>query len=796
MATSYHFCDGMYYDANKHKTRPIITLNTKEEAIKKVKEGKQWMEYLSNDQLTKLYFDFDKIVDKHEDSQIEGENEYCLDAIINQLFDGRISKDDIAIAERHRPLEDGKFKISFRYFIKRGFVIPYPYIKPLLEEYGITCFDTSVYKPSEQLLGCVFNHKAKGVPILAPVTNDNVEDFIVQVLPDDAIVMRPPANHQSNNDTTKTQHVDNDKESSGNNIVEFDILRQVVMGLSPKRSIGYIDWTEVIWAVFNISGHNGYMRQGNGLIHEFSKQSPKYDENKVETFLYKHTKEMEHGLGLGTLIKRLQEDNEVEANRIKLLLNPVKPIQLNGYSFVDEPEEAPINLLDGQKRDYSTMKSIFEQTNFKVCDKKVVYVELKKVDGELVLKDRTRAEAIEAFENYLYYSDDLPKNKHGKDNFFTRWIKDPQIRSYEDMDFLPPPIKVRPSTFNLWKGFRVQKINVHVPKEERAELLAPIYKHLAVVCNNDEQSIKYFRKWIAHLIQKPAEKNGIAICFRSEEGTGKGSLVCDFLGKLIIGEEYYWESSDCVNDLFGKHSVAFHRRLLVNIDEPKVGDLRQNSDRFKSLITSNRQRLEDKGKTIRQVFTCERYIITTNNEDVLKLSTNARRFVVIQCSDELIGNTDYFDNLHQYIQRPDVQKAFYDDMLEEDISGFDWKRERPVTEAYTQNMDTCVSPHVRFMAGFVKRYEACKVPEVNVSGKELFKDFNKTLASCKSRYACEYTVFTRMVTKMAGITKGRNMYGLWFDVDINVLKEHLQKKEKFDFVNYQFYEYIDDSDEN
>jgi phage/plasmid-associated DNA primase len=171
----------------------------------------------------------------------------------------------------------------------------------------------------------------------------------------------------------------NTKSPSSNNTIDFDILRQIVMGLSPKRSVGYNNWTNSVWAIFNVCRQNGYMRQGRELIHEFSKQSPnEYNENRVEDFLYNDTKEMDDGLGLGSLIMWLEEDNEAEASRIKSILNPIKQIKLNGYSIIETEE----GNTDDAYKIYCILKKCYheEVTNDKIAqlmhllDKSIIYV--------------------------------------------------------------------------------------------------------------------------------------------------------------------------------------------------------------------------------------------------------------------------------------------------------------------------------------------------------------------------------------------------------------------------------------
>lgn len=578
---------------------------------------------------------------------------------------------------------------------------------------------------------------------------------------------------------------DNNDAKQPTSPVPYDVLKEVVMNLNPTLADSYGGgWRDTTWAIMNVSAMNKYVRKGNNLIHEFSKQSNKYDEDAVEDFI-QNSKAQEDGFGLGTLMKYLKESNEVVFNKIQLILNPIKKVTITGYSIQDI-EEPEIDLRDGMKRDYATMKQIFEVKNFKVSGNKAMFVELKKINKKLVIVERTRKDLMEEYEN-LHFCVKVNETEQ-LIPFAKMWLKDVSIRTFDEFDFLPPPNVVSHKTFNTWKGFRAEKINIHIDKEERATLLKPIYDHLFTLCKDDEKSYVFVKKFIAQLIQEPGILKGYCLCFQSDEGTGKSTIICELLGKRIIGDAYYWETNNCVDDLFSKHACAFHNRLLVNIDEPPAHILKQNSDRFKSLITNSRQRLENKNKDIRQINSCARYIITTNNEDVLKISSNDRRFVIIECSDKLIGNTKYFDELYKHIDDPKVQRAFYDDMMEEDITNFDWRKERPITAAYANNLEACIEPHVRFMAGEVRMCEHCNIPIYAIRGGDLFKKFNKVLKTCQSSYSLEYITFNKKIAKLGGVEKKITMNGVEFIINIAEMKEYLKTKKKFNFNDYMFYD--------
>ena len=137
---------------------------------------------------------------------------------------------------------------------------------------------------------------------------------------------------------------------------------------------------------------------------------------------------------------------------------------------------------------------------------------------------------------------------------------------------------------------------------------------------------------------------------------------------------------------------------------------------------------------------------------------------------------------------PRVQRAFYDDMMEEDIKNFDWRKERPITAAYTNNLEACIEPHVRFMAGEVKMCEECGITEHTTLASDLFKKFNRLLKTCKSNYTVEYITFNKKIVKLGGVEKKKAINGVEFIINVEELKAFLRDKKKFSFTDYMFYD--------
>jgi hypothetical protein len=145
---------------------------------------------------------------------------------------------------------------------------------------------------------------------------------------------------------------------------------------------------------------------------------------------------------------------------------------------------------------------------------------------------------------------------------------------------------------------------------------------------------------------------------------------------------YFYHTSDPQTDLFDRFGEARNRRILVNIDDFNVGNMKLNKDPFKAFITGQTVGYEAKGKTKLTMRNCSNYIITTNNRVPVNVETDDRRYAVLECSKELVGNHSYFDRLWAYVADPANIKALYEYFLTYDTSRIDLKRDRPMNETY------------------------------------------------------------------------------------------------------------------
>ena len=217
------------------------------------------------------------------------------------------------------------------------------------------------------------------------------------------------------------------------------------------------------------------------------------------------------------------------------------------------------------------------------------------------------------------------------------WIEHANRREYEGITFYPSNNGEVNGYYNLWRGFALE------PQQGDCDL---ILEHLKeVVCAGDEKHYEYTLSWFAHLIQKPAEKVGVAFVLRGEKGTGKGVLAR--LMHRLLG--HHCKQVFSSKHLVGSFNAHMADCLLVVADEAFWAGDKASEGALKGLITEPFTMLERKGIDAQQIRSYTRVMKFTNEEWVIPASGGERRFFVMDISPERKGDSNYFNELFAQI---------------------------------------------------------------------------------------------------------------------------------------------------
>jgi hypothetical protein len=207
------------------------------------------------------------------------------------------------------------------------------------------------------------------------------------------------------------------------------------------------------------------------------------------------------------------------------------------------------------------------------------------------------------------------------------WFNWKKRRSYTGRDFLPPGSgeELPADILNIWRGWRY---------EARPESCALFLKHVKrVICSGDEDLYRWVVAWMAHLVQRPHEKPGTAIVLRSGEGTGKG-VFASALVELCGVHGIHLSHPGQLTRSFNSHMEG---KLLVFADEVTWGGRRLEEGRLKAMVTEAKGTFEKKGVDAAPGRDFCRVIISSNNEWVVPATSGARRWLVLDVSEDKVG---------------------------------------------------------------------------------------------------------------------------------------------------------------
>jgi len=242
----------------------------------------------------------------------------------------------------------------------------------------------------------------------------------------------------------------------------------------------------------------------------------------------------------------------------------------------------------------------------------------------------------------------------------TLWLKHPERREYKSVDFLP--IEETPyGVFNMWKGFAVK------PKGGLEDI--PLFHELIdeVICSGNEQWALYLWGWLAHMVQCPEEKPGVAIVLRSDaQGVGK-SRFAEYVGSLL-GRHFRTVTHG--RHIHGNFNSHLKDTLMLFGDEAVWGGDRSTESILKQLITEPNMIIEMKGKDVFEVRSYLRLMLATNSEWAAPVGLTDRRYFVLNVSNSRKNDHNFFKRLI-YEQNHGGIEALLQVLMDFDLSDFE-----------------------------------------------------------------------------------------------------------------------------
>jgi hypothetical protein len=260
-----------------------------------------------------------------------------------------------------------------------------------------------------------------------------------------------------------------------------------------------------------------------------------------------------------------------------------------------------------------------------------------------------------------------------KTPFLAFWLKDPARQTYHSVGVYPHDVQCPDGVLNIWTGYAVEKIS---PNDTDIE---PILNHLKIITKEDVM-YEFLLDWLANMFQYPSSKS-VMIVIQGQEGSGK-SVVCDLISAMM-GDSAI-EITDVKENLFGRFNGILSRKVFVNINETDRKDMNAFFEKMKAYITSPTITIEEKGQKKYMEQSLLHFITTSQNDNVFKITEESRRYAYFETSNELCGNTEYFNDLFMVVEKKSSQRAFYDFLMNRPVKRKLTIKDIPITEAMRQ----------------------------------------------------------------------------------------------------------------
>lgn len=248
------------------------------------------------------------------------------------------------------------------------------------------------------------------------------------------------------------------------------------------------------------------------------------------------------------------------------------------------------------------------------------------------------------------------------------WLNSDNRNQFIGMEFTPVPGKFafesepfpfEESTLNSYLGLQV--------KPQQADVSLLLDHITQVICNNDKEIAEYFINWIAQMVQHPNLPAKTAIMIKTPEGTGKGSFFEEIVAKWFGPYAIVTTNQD---HIFGRFNEASSRGVFTYLNEATFGGNKQQEGALKQAITDPKKTIEEKYKSVKTANNYQHIVVTTNNDWAISIGASDRRFAAFEMSTARIGDSDYFNTLHKWINSGGVAAALHYFLYEVDVSNF------------------------------------------------------------------------------------------------------------------------------
>jgi Family of unknown function (DUF5906) len=220
------------------------------------------------------------------------------------------------------------------------------------------------------------------------------------------------------------------------------------------------------------------------------------------------------------------------------------------------------------------------------------------------------------------------------------WLAHPARRTCKIV--FEPTRQIQANEYNLFRGFAITPRKGY---QKQRRLLRHIWQ---IICKRDKAKFKYMLRWLAWSVQNPDRQAEVVVVLMSEaEGCGKstvGQVMLDIFGQ---GKGRHGLLVDHKDQLLGKFNSHLETTCFALGEEVLWAGDHSTADALKSRITASKIPIEEKYRHRREVPNRLHVMLTTNHAWAVSAGVQARRYFVVEVSDEVAQDKSWFDPLYR-----------------------------------------------------------------------------------------------------------------------------------------------------
>lgn len=259
------------------------------------------------------------------------------------------------------------------------------------------------------------------------------------------------------------------------------------------------------------------------------------------------------------------------------------------------------------------------------------------------------------------------------------WLRSPRRRQYKGIIF--DPARDHDGWLNLWKGWAVE------PRPGDWSLLKQLI--LEVLVDGDRASYEYVMNWMAYMIQHPSRPAEVAIAFKGEKGTGKGTLG-RALHELVGKHSLHISSPE---HLVGRFNSHLQNCVYLFADEAFWAGDKAGESKLKQLVTEPTLAYEGKGRDAVMGKNLIHILMASNNDWVVPAGLDGeRRFAVFEVNNDRRDDDAFFAALNRQLYVEGGLSAMLHDLQTRRLGDWAPRRSVPQTRALAAQKAMSMSP--------------------------------------------------------------------------------------------------------